>query len=211
MSVNITYGVSVSGSGLSMQSVIVRSGTAPIGLSETLPAAKTGSLTTRTDNTNGTLTMTAGHGITTAATIDLYWEGGSRYGVTVGTVATNSVPISGGSGDNLPPATTAITATLRTTANILIDGDNVKLIAFELQTVDKSLRTAGRITFFDATDTAVAQLDLVANTPKVFDFEGGIANILTGDPITYIVTSTAGSSTSETYTLKIAGVYDATP
>ena len=211
MSVNITYGVSVSGGGISMQSAIVRTGSAPIGLSETLPAAKTGTLTTRTDDTDGELTMAASHGITTGATIDLDWDGGSRYGVTVGTVATNDVPISGGSGDNLPIATTAITATLRTTANLYIDGDNVNLIAFELQTNDKSLRTAGRISFFDADDGAIAQLDLIANTPQVFDFDGGATNILTGDPITYIVASTAGSSTDETYSLKIAGVYDASP
>jgi len=211
MSVNITYGVSVSGGGISMQSAIVRTGSAPIGLSETLPAAKTGTLTTRTDNTDGELTMSASHGITTGATIDLYWDGGSRYGVTVGTVATNAVPISGGAGDNLPIATTSITATLRTTANLYIDGDNVKLIAFELQTNDKSLRTAGRITFFDAEDDAIAQLDLVANTPQVFDFEGGATNILTGDPITYLAMSTAGSSATENYSLKISGVYDASP
>ena len=211
MSVNITYGVSVSGGGISMQSAIVRTGSAPIGLSETLPAAKTGTLTTRTDNTDGELTMSASHGITTGATIDIYWSGGSRYGVTVGTVATNAVPISGGAGDNLPIATTAITATLRTTANLYIDGDNVKLIAFELQTNDKSLRTAGRITFFDVEDDAIAQLDLVANTPQVFDFEGGATNILTGDPITYLAMSTAGSSTTENYSLKISGVYDASP
>jgi hypothetical protein len=203
--------VSVSGGGISMQSAIVRTGSAPIGLSETLPAAKTGTLTTRTDNTDGELTMSASPGITTGATIDLYWDGGSRYGVTVGTVATNAVPISGGAGDNLPIATTSITATLRTTANLYIDGDNVKLIAFELQTNDKSLRTAGRITFFDAEDDAIAQLDLVANTPQVFDFEGGATNILTGDPITYLAMSTAGSSATENYSLKISGVYDASP
>src|SRR4051812_13463763 len=71
-----------------------------------LGAAKTGTLTTRTSNTVGTLTMTAGHGITTAALQDIYWDGGSRRNVTVGTVATNSVPFSGGIGDNLPAAAT---------------------------------------------------------------------------------------------------------
>jgi len=211
MSVNITYGVSVSGSGISMQSAIVRTGSAPIGLYETLPAAKTGTLSTRTNDTSGTLTLESGHGITTAAVIDLYWDGGSRYGVTVGTVSGTSVPISGGAGDNLPIATTAVTATTRTTANIYIDGDNVKLIAFEMQTNDRSLRTAGRITFFDVDDNAIEQLDLVANVPQVYDFEGGATNILTGAPITYIATSTAGSSTAENYLLKISGVYDASP
>lgn len=72
--------------------------------------AKTGTLSTRTDNDTGTLTMAGGHGITTGARLDIYWTGGSRRGVTVGTVATNSVPFDGGAGDNLPIATTPITA-----------------------------------------------------------------------------------------------------
>lgn len=211
MSVSITYGVSVSGGGISMQSSIVRTGSASIGLAEVLPAAKTGTLSTRTDDTDGELTMSAGHGITTGSLIDLYWDGGVRYGVVVGTVAGNAVPISGGAGDDLPLSATAITATLRTIANLLIDGDNVGLIAFELQTTDRQLRVPGRITFRDASDAAVAQLDVVSNVPRVFDFEGGATNILTGNPITSIVASTGGSSTTETHTLRIAGVYDATP
>jgi hypothetical protein len=80
-----------------------------------LPAAKTGSLTTRTDNDTGTLTMTAGHGISTGNRLDVYWTNpdgtiGRRYGMTVGTVATNSVPIDGGTGANLPVADTPVRA-----------------------------------------------------------------------------------------------------
>lgn len=80
-----------------------------------VPAAKAGALTTRTDNTTGTLTMAAGHGFGTGNRLDVYWlnaDGttGRRYGVAAGTVATNSVPISGGAGDSLPANATAITA-----------------------------------------------------------------------------------------------------
>jgi hypothetical protein len=88
--------------------------------SPTLAAAKTGTLTTRTDNDTGTLTMTAGHGITTGQTLDVYWAGGQRRGMTVGTVATNSVPIDGGAGDNLPANTTAITAMVPTSVPFLL-------------------------------------------------------------------------------------------
>lgn len=76
----------------------------------TLAAAKTGTLTTRTNSTTGTLTMSASHGITTGARLDLYWSGGSRYGITAGTVSVNSVPISGGTGDDLPAQDAAVTA-----------------------------------------------------------------------------------------------------
>jgi hypothetical protein len=213
MAVNVNYSISVSGSGLSMQSAINRSGSASIGLIEELPSAKTGTLTTRTDNTDGTLTMTAGHGITTAAVINLHWDVGGvkgvRYGVVVGTVATNEVPISGGAGDNLPAEASAITATLRTTANVLIDGDNTKLIAVELKTTDTSLRTAGHVSFRDAANDLIAELDLVTNVPRVFDIEGGASNPFTGDVITYIQASNANATTAAS--LLILGVYDASP
>jgi hypothetical protein len=75
-----------------------------------LDAAKTGALTTRTDANTGVLTMDSGHGITTGARLDVYWATGRRYGMTVGTVATNSVPIDGGAGDDLPADESAITA-----------------------------------------------------------------------------------------------------
>lgn len=213
MSVSLTYAVSVSGSGLSMQSAVVRSGSASVGLVESLAAAKTGTLTTRTDNTDGELTMSASHGITTAAVIDLHWTvagvPGVRYGVVVGTVATNAVPISGGAGDNLPADETAITAVLPTTANVYIDGDNTKLLAIELKTTDTSLRTAGHVSFRDASDDLIAELDLVTNVPRIYDIEGGSSNPFTGDPITYIEASNGNSSVAAT--LQIQSVYDASP
>ena len=74
-----------------------------------LAAAKTGTLSTRSSNTAGTLTMSSGHGITDGQKIDIYWDGGVRTNATVGTVATNSVPITSGGNDNLPTQGTAVT------------------------------------------------------------------------------------------------------
>lgn len=98
-----------------------------------VPVAWGGTLTTRTDDDTGTLTMTdAGHLITTGAVIDLYWSGGTRRRVVVGTVSGTSVPfgaVTVGAGDNLPIATTAIVAAIRvvqelyfTVANVLAVG-----------------------------------------------------------------------------------------
>jgi hypothetical protein len=95
-----------------------------------VPAAKIGALTTRTDDNTGVLTMNASHGITTGASLDVYWSGGQRLGMTVGTVATNSVPIDGGSGDNLPADETAITAMVPIEEPLLVDGDEVSGIEF---------------------------------------------------------------------------------
>lgn len=76
----------------------------------TIPASKTGSLTTRSSDTAGTLTLESGHGITTGSRLDLYWSGGRRLGITVGTVSGTSVPISGGAGNILPADESAVTA-----------------------------------------------------------------------------------------------------
>ena len=78
-----------------------------------LLALKPGTLTTRTDDTIGVLTMASGHGVQTGDTIDIRWVGGSRSGVVVGTVATNSVPISLGDGGVLPVVNTRITVLRR--------------------------------------------------------------------------------------------------
>jgi hypothetical protein len=100
--------------------------------SEPLPAAKTGQLTTRTDNTTGTLTMAAGHGIVTANRVALFWTlngvSGIRRNVLVGTVATNSVPFSGGLGDNLPANMTNVTVMVETVLEMRFDGDDVQAL-----------------------------------------------------------------------------------
>jgi hypothetical protein len=202
----------ISGGGISIQSLpVIRTNSGPIALEDSLDAAKSGTLTTRTDDTDGELTMAASHGITTAAVIDLYWAGGVRYGVVVGTVATNAVPISGGSGDDLPADETAITAVVQKSINLSIDGDNADVIAVVLETVDKSLRTAGHVQFRDSSNAEIAEIDLVSNVPQVWDIAGGSANPFTGNPITNLKASQGNVTATETYTLKIVGVQDASP
>ena len=73
-----------------------------------VPVAKAGTLSTRTSDTEGTITGSTGHGITTGQKLDIQWSDGRRYNVTVGTVDGNSIPISLGAGDNLPDADTAL-------------------------------------------------------------------------------------------------------
>lgn len=92
-------------------------------------AAKTGTLTTRSSGTAGTLTMSGGHGFTDGQRLDIYWSTGSCRGATIGTVATNSVPFTGASGDALPSADTAITAIVPTSEPIVFTGDNAVALA----------------------------------------------------------------------------------
>lgn len=95
----------------------------------TVPAAQSGTLTTRSSNTAGTITMASGsHTVTTGARVDLYWTGGCRRGVTVGTVSTTSVPVSGGSGDNLPTQGDPIKVSIPVSFSTPLTGNKVKAL-----------------------------------------------------------------------------------
>lgn len=209
---SITHAQSISGGGVTIQPLaIVRTNSGMIALEDTLNAAKAGTLTTRTDDNTGTLTMTTGHGITTGQIVDIYWSGGVQRTVTVGTVSVDSVPFDLGIGDVLPIATTAVTVCVHKSINLAIDGDNADIVAVILETNDKSLRTAGNVQFLDAASDVIAEIDLVANVPQVWDIEGGSANPFTGDAITNLKATQGNSTSTETYTLKIVGVQDASP
>ena len=209
---SVTHAQSISGGGITIQpQPVIRTNSGIIGLLDTLDPAKTGTLSTRTSDTVGTLTMTTGHGITTGQIIDIYWSGGVRFGVTVGTVSVDSVPFSLGSGDNLPIATTAITAVVQKAINLAVDGDEVDIIAVIMETVNKDLRTAAHVQFRDVGDAQIAEIDRVANVPQVWDIAGGASHPFTGNPITNLRVSQGNSTTTEIYTLKILGVQDASP
>jgi hypothetical protein len=141
-----------------------------------LPAAKTGALTTRTNNTDGTLTMDAGHGIATSNRLDLYWTNpdgtiGRRVGVTVGTVATNSVPITGGSGANLPANNTAVRAMVPQleTFNVPSTSDMLGLFA-------SSESAASTAVFRASGSTVLLTAQMTPNTGYIWESTSGVTN-----------------------------------
>lgn len=207
-----SYAVSISGGGQAINKSITRSGDATVAISVSLPAGKSGTLTTRTDNDTGVVTVSSGHGITTSDTVDVYWSGGRRYGCDVTAQDSTTISIDLGSGDNLPSTSTAIVVVKQVAANVFIDGDNCKLVAvsYELAAADGF---GCRATFFDAVaggGSAVGSgLELDANEPNVCDVTGGATNLYTGNPILSVVASN-GSGTYDG-TLKIIAEYDSTP
>lgn len=206
-----TYGLSIQGGGAAIQQTITRSGDSTPNISVTLPAATAGTLTTRTDANTGVVTV-ASHSITTSDTVDVYWTGGRRYGVDVTATTSTTISIDIGSGDDLPSTSTALTIVKQVTSNILIDGDNAKLVAVAYETAGSSSAKC-RVTFFDAVSgggSAVGSgLDLTANVPSVTDIEGGATNGYTGNPILSVVASNGDSS--QAATLKIIAEVDSTP
>jgi len=159
----------------------------------TVAAAKTGTLTTRTDANTGELTMAASHGITTGARLDLYWDGGSRRGITVGTVATNAVPIDLGSGDDLPADETAITAMVPTEEAFAVSGSTVSAIALYSD-------QAGQIVFCLTDDTEVVAYTVggaVGGEQSVFwTADRNATNPLAGAAVTKVYFSHGTSTAS---------------
>jgi hypothetical protein len=167
---------SISG-GVSVGGAIDRECDQQVSLDPVLTAGKPGELTTRSTDTTGTLTLETGHGITTAQVVDLYWAGGMRYGVIVGTVSSNSVPISAGAGDVLPSASTEVVVGPRVNAADLgMDGDNIQVIV-----IGATKRIA--IDFLDDGGLVLLHVEVAAGESYQWFAGCGFTNPLAGEAV----------------------------
>ncbi len=148
-----------------------------------LPAAKIGALTTRTSDSVGTLTMNTGHGISTGNRLDLYWLdpttglAKSRYGITVGTVAVDSVPITSGAGDVLPLDETAITA-------MVPQLEALPVVTASMQSLVVACPYPANAIIRDVTPVVLAPIFIEGSTDTyVWDSANGIANPLADDAV----------------------------
>ena len=98
----------------------------------TVATGKTGTVTTRSDDNTGELTLTTGHGITTGQIIDIHWRlAGVNYcqrKVTVGTVSVNVVPIDSGVGDNLPAQTTPVVVSVQREELVTVHSSGLQIL-----------------------------------------------------------------------------------
>jgi hypothetical protein len=160
-----------------------------------------GTLSTRTDNDTGVVTLSAGHGILTNDKVDVFWSGGRRYGMTA-TVNVNAVTVDLGSGDNLPALNTAVVVCKRQVVNAAFDPDDMAVL----------LVTANRrvsIVFVDAGGATLLALDLGAGECCLWWTNSGIARPMSGNPVAAIWASNGDATAAADIT--IAVVYDATP
>jgi len=209
MTTSTRYTSNISGGGITISAGKTRESDAAEGLTPALPTGKAGTLTARTDNDTGEATLGSGHGVTTGMKVDVYWAGGRRYGMTVGTVAGLVVPIDGGAGDNLPSTSTPLVVTPQVQVTLSLDGDLLVLFGIKAEYVSQASAAKAQVSFYDAANDLIAHIDLNANQLTVIDVAGGDANPFVGDPITY-VKATNGSAT-EACTLKIVRAQDSTP
>lgn len=159
-----------------------------------VPAAKAGTLTTRTDDDTGTFTMASGHGFSTADLISVFWTGGKRHAMTA-TVTGDSVVLDGGTGTVLPSAATAITAMKPTEVAFSVTGSAVLLLV-------GSCEVPGYIRIMDnaGTPAQAALLTVTTADSYVWSSTNGVTN-----PLNAIVTTVArfthGSTSAQTMTL----------
>lgn len=161
-------------------------------------AGTAGTLSTRTDNDTCTITSNS-HPFNDSDVVDVYWTGGMRYGMTVGSDAANTFVVDSGSGDNLPTQGTTVIVCLQETVNIDFDGDDAKLIAI---TAD------GRASFDfqEGGGTSVAHIEIKdANEIIAWASDTSAANPLTGNAIGQVKVS---SGTTSATNVKILVEYD---
>jgi hypothetical protein len=206
--VEVTKEIRGLGEVLSSTSTLTNDGGTP--RSASIAAGKAGTLSTRTDNETGTLTLGSGHGIGTGNVIDLYWATGARYGITVGTVSGTSVPIgadNAGTGDVLPAQDTAIVAYLPVTVTGSVK-DTADIIAMKLAFENGATTAPGHVSFRDGSAASVGEVDLPANKVLDFDIAGGVTTPLS-DVATQMYVSHGSSTDAATFTLIV--LQDETP
>ena len=202
MSVPGSVSMTFSLPGVSIQATVSKpsSGGLPAQSVSVLNAAA-GTLTTRTDNTNGTLTLGANHGISNADIITIFDDntGTVSYLATVGTVAGNSVPFTGAAGAVLPVVNSTVTVGKVVDLDVDFDGDNVRILAAQMTTL-------GHVVFEDAGNTAIANATLTANQPWMYIDGVTASNPLTGNAVDQIRLANGNSASNGTF--KLGGTYN---
>jgi hypothetical protein len=175
---------------------LAKTATGSIAQSQALAAAKTGSLTTRTLDTAGELTMTTGHGITDGARIAIFWSGGCAYLGTVGTVVGNAVPFTGAAGDNLPVEDTAVTVQVMTPLDVDFDGDKAEIVA-------ASFRRRGVVVFEDSDNAVLDAGDIAAGEGYVYVVGLSQSNPLAGNPVDQVWIANGDSDGTNAFVLGV--------
>lgn len=174
-----------------------------------LPVGQAGTLSTRTNDGAGVITLSVGHGIAAATVVDIYWAAGARYGVRIdslggtGDVELTFDDIPAATGDVLPAASTAVVVTPRVNVNVAIDGDEVEM--FGAHCTQRS-----QVSFYDVGDALIKQYEIeIAESVEAWHSSMTGTNPLTGNPITYARASNSSSTTAATMTILV--LEDSTP
>jgi hypothetical protein len=208
-----TYSLNVNIGGIVAGQQITREGNHPNPYEVQLPLAVAGEFKD-VDNNAANVELPADHGLDDGAgTFDVYWtDNGAklRYVVDGDVDAANNVmELANGSGDGPYPANnTACQVSAVTEINTSIDGDESKLMSIAIMDpTNPSTKPLGHVQFVDVGGAEIAEVDLRANEPRVWDLEGGDNNEFTGNVIRKAYAS--ANSTAQAQGLKILSLEDA--
>ncbi len=149
-----------------------------------VPQAYSSTLTTKTNNTSGSLTLPGGHNVTTGSLVDIYWVVGGvnkcAFACTVGTVSGNTVPISSVlGGDALPASSTAVVVALCQVVPLALVGNNLVAILMTLATAANAVGR-GVFTFVDGSAALLLNKQLNQNTVSDWYTNAAATNPLAG-------------------------------
>ncbi len=204
---NAAYSINMNIGGIQMNQAYTRSGDHPNPYTPSIPAASSATIVNRTNDALTDVTLLANHGLTNG-TYDCFFSAGVKYAITA-TITANVMTLTSGSGDAFPVNTTSCQVSKVTQVNTQIDGDNVKIIGMCLVDPSSGSTEVAHVQMLDSGDATIAEIDLVANVPRIWDITGGDANAFTGNPITY--SQVAQSKTTGALTVQIVSLEDATP
>ena len=175
--------------GLSIQGNVSRNGDSQIGYSSdpAIPVALAGELTTRTDDDTGVVTLDEGHGLTDADTVDVFWDGGLRYGMSITGYDATTISIDGGAGDNLPLVETEVTIAEPVPVELSFAGDDVVLIG-------AGCAQRASVRFLDSVPAVQLALDLAPG--EVWSWATGSANPLDSVDVASLLVSNGDTATA---------------
>lgn len=161
----------------------------------TVPPAKGGALTVRTDNLSGSLTLGAGHGVATGNRLDLFWTVAgvnfARRGAVVGTVAGTAVPFGAGLGDNLPVAGTLLTVGVPVIQPLPVAGNNLVALAAAAEAAN------AQVVFVDGANAELLAVPIrLTNTAYSWTTADGTTNPLAGVTVANVYASHADAGSA---------------
>lgn len=191
----ITQAASIGG--ISISGTASRTASGQISHQVEVPGGKATSSWTKTDADTANCVLAANHGYANAV-MDVFWNGGIRYGVT-GVVDNNALSLEGGAGTDFPNTnTTGVIVCTRTQVNIDVDADDAEIVM-----AHAAFRS--HIDWQDSGNLTIAGTELTAGEVWQWVKNTGITNPLTGNAIDKAYVSTGTTSNA---TVKIGVLYD---
>jgi hypothetical protein len=174
--------------GVNIDSTIARTDELEQAFQHTMDAGRAGTLTTRTDDAIGVVTVLAGHGITTDDTVAVFWAGGSRFSATVTATAATTITIATGAGTNLPTANTAVVIAKESLHSLAIVGDDITVLAVGC---DNRASVNFRIA---AANASALRYDITAKEGRLWVASSDVTNPLASDTIVDVRIANGGTT-----------------